>query len=91
MGDADVINGVFAPFANNGCSAMFSCKDYSVGMTGAQIKQSVENMIVTNHVKECGSTYLSNGCQVTLNGCNDCNPSIPCGALPSGVTFGACY
>jgi hypothetical protein len=38
IGDADVINGVFAPFANNGCLAMFSCKDYSVGMTGAQIK-----------------------------------------------------
>jgi hypothetical protein len=40
MGNADVINWVFAPFAHNGCSAMFSCKDYSVGMTGAQIKQA---------------------------------------------------
>ena len=40
-GDADTVNWLFAPFANDGCAAMFTCDNndaYSVGMLGSQIK-----------------------------------------------------
>ena len=40
MGADDVINWLFSPFADDGCAAMFICKDYNVDMTGAQIKQA---------------------------------------------------
>ncbi|KAJ5105378.1 hypothetical protein NUU61_002725 [Penicillium alfredii] len=63
------------PFANNGCTAMFR----------------VENMYQTDHVEECGSTYLDNGCHITLNGCQDCRSRIPCDVIPEGGTRYGCY
>lgn len=90
-GDADIINWLFDPFAEDGCAAMFKCDDYTDGMTGKQIKDAVEYMFENDSVDECGSTYLSNGCHITLNGCSGCEPSVPCDAIPEGVEYDSCY
>ena len=63
---------------------MFKCDsdaDYAMGMTGAQIKTAFDNLYQNDNVKVCGSSYLSNGCHVTVNGCDDCKPDVPCGSL----------
>ena len=63
---------------------MFTCKnaaDYAVGMTGEQIKDAFDNLYKDDNVKVCGSSYLSNGCHVTVNGCDNCKPGVPCGSL----------
>lgn len=52
-----------------------------MGMTGAQIKTAFDNLYQNDNVKVCGSSYLSNGCHVTVNGCDDCKPDVPCGSL----------
>ncbi|OQE15874.1 hypothetical protein PENSTE_c026G09735 [Penicillium steckii] len=70
------------PFANNGCKVEYKCDDYGEGMSGAQIKQAVENMFESDDVEECGTTYLSNSCEIKMNGCDThCGYRVPCGAL----------
>jgi hypothetical protein len=32
----------------------------------------IEYFYTNDHAKTCGSTYLSNNCHVTINGCNNC-------------------
>lgn len=77
-----------------GCTAIFSCDsedDYAAGMDN--IETAFENLYNYSDVKKCGSSYLSNGCTVTLNMCDDCVPYIPCFALSaSDVQAGRpCY
>ena len=71
--------------ADSGCAAVFNCDtdaELAVGMTGAQIKAAFDFLYHTNdHVKICGSSYLSNGCHVTVNACESCEPVVPCGSL----------
>jgi hypothetical protein len=33
---------------------------------------SITNFYNTDGAKGCGTTYLSNSCHITLNGCNNC-------------------
>lgn len=70
--------------ADNGCTAVFSCHsdaEYAVGMTGAQIKAAFDFLYQNDHVRICGSSYWSNGCHVTVNACENCEPVVPCGSL----------
>lgn len=83
-GAESIVNDLFPLYADDGCAAMFTCNSdaaYAVGMTGAQIKAAFDNLYANDKVKTCGSSYLSNGCHVTANGCNDCKPGVPCGSL----------
>ncbi|KAH7013886.1 hypothetical protein EDB80DRAFT_836102, partial [Ilyonectria destructans] len=60
---------------NYGCTVIWTCDNddaFSQGMTGKQIKDSMLNIYDLNGAKGCGSTYLDNGCHITVNGCNDC-------------------
>ncbi|KAF7547422.1 hypothetical protein G7Z17_g7743 [Cylindrodendrum hubeiense] len=60
---------------NYGCTVIWTCDNddaFSQGMTGKQIKDSMLNIYNLNGAKGCGSTYLYNGCHVTVNGCNNC-------------------
>lgn len=82
-GDSSIINVLFP--ANNGCTAKFSCKNddaYAKGMTGKQIKAAFDNLFAHDDVSTCGTSELSNDCSVSVDGCNDCKPNIPCDALP---------
>jgi hypothetical protein len=76
---------------NDGIAAMFKCNsdaEYAVGMMGAQIKTAI-GYILSKYTKlrkgdeygpsPCGSVYLSNGCQVTVNACGSCKHSWPPG------------
>ncbi|KAJ6133085.1 hypothetical protein N7471_008300 [Penicillium samsonianum] len=65
---------IAATFGQAGCTAMYSCDndDYGFGMTGRQIKASVEYMKANDGVGKCGTTYLSNSCHITLNYCTSC-------------------
>ncbi|OQE36803.1 hypothetical protein PENCOP_c011G00215 [Penicillium coprophilum] len=59
-----------------GCAAMFTCENdnYGFGMTGRQIKAAVEYMKSNDGVANCGTTYLSNFCHITLDACGfDCH------------------
>jgi len=69
---AVLVIGIAGP---EGCAAQFPCDgvaQYSAGMTGAQIKAAFNNLFQNDKVKVCGSSYLSNGCHVTVNGCAGC-------------------
>ncbi|KAL9563853.1 hypothetical protein ACKAV7_012025 [Fusarium commune] len=60
---------------NYGCTVIWTCDNddaFTQGMTGRQIKDSMINIYSLNGAKGCGSTYLENGCHITVNGCNDC-------------------
>ncbi|KAM5383716.1 hypothetical protein ACJZ2D_001705 [Fusarium nematophilum] len=60
---------------NYGCTVIWTCDNddaFSRGMTGKQIKDSMLNIYNLNGAKGCGSTYLDNGCHITVNGCNNC-------------------
>ncbi|RSL61888.1 hypothetical protein CEP54_006026 [Fusarium duplospermum] len=60
---------------NYGCTVIWTCDNddaFSRGMTGKQIKDSMLNIYNLNGAKGCGSTYLNNGCHITVNGCNNC-------------------
>ena len=90
------INVIFGPFANQGCTAKFSCDSdaaYAKGMTGQQIKAAFNQLYTHSDVSICGTSDLSNGCRVSVDACNDCLPVIPCQALsPSDVQSGfPCY
>lgn len=65
-----------------GCAAMFKCNSndaYDTGMTGKLIKDAFDNLYQNGRVKVCGSSYLSNGCHVTVNGCSECeNTNVVC-------------
>ena len=83
-------NGLFSS-AKNGCAAIFGCRsgtDYAVGMTGARIKAAFDNLFQNpnDHVAICGSSYLNNGCHVTVNECENCEPAVPCGSLSAEDT-----
>ncbi|KAI1130595.1 meiotically up-regulated gene family-domain-containing protein [Nemania abortiva] len=59
----------------DGCTATFTCNsdaEYAVGMAGWAIIQAFDNLFANDKVKVCGSSYLSNGCHVTVNACSDC-------------------
>ena len=81
-GNSDAINLIFG--ANDGCCAKFTCSDdgYKKGMTGAQIKSAFDNLFKNDGVSTCGTSQLSNGCSVSVDGCDDCQPTVPCDALP---------
>lgn len=76
--------------AYNGMAAMYKCNtpidkqrtaSSFVGMTGAQIKTAFALMESKYHAKGCGSIYLSNGCQLTVNYCGGCKHSWPPGQI----------
>ncbi|KAJ5585382.1 uncharacterized protein N7459_005182 [Penicillium hispanicum] len=92
-GDDSPVNVLFWwAAATNGCKAEFKCDDYGEGMSGKQIKQSVENMFENDKVDECGTTYLSNSCQVKLNGCDThCGTHVPCDSLAPNDNHERCY
>ena len=78
-----VANTLFSS-ADNGCAAVFSCHsdaEYTVGMTSALVKAAFDFLYQNDHINVCGSSYLSNGCHVTVNACENCEPSVPCGSL----------
>ena len=78
-----VANELFSS-ADEGCAAIWTCQsdaEFAVGMTGAQIKAAFEFLYQDASVEVCGSSYLSNGCHVTANMCDDCEPTVPCGSL----------
>ncbi|KAJ5606038.1 hypothetical protein N7510_008819 [Penicillium lagena] len=74
---ANIESGIIvdATFGTAGCAAMYSCdnNDYGFGMTGRQIKAAVEYMMANDSASKCGTTYLSNSCQITLNYCTSCS------------------
>ncbi|KAH7241302.1 hypothetical protein BKA59DRAFT_512826 [Fusarium tricinctum] len=60
---------------NYGCTVIWTCEkeeDFESGMTGKAIKFAMLNIYSLNGAKGCGSTYLDNGCHITVNGCNNC-------------------
>ncbi|KAM0805555.1 hypothetical protein BDR22DRAFT_830642 [Usnea florida] len=68
-----------------GCAAMFTCDSdtaYAKGMTGQQILNAFWNLYNMDGIGVCGSTYLENGCHLTVNACDMCEGTIPCDALP---------
>ncbi|KAJ3534884.1 hypothetical protein NM208_g7365 [Fusarium decemcellulare] len=64
---------VVASFGQAGCTAQFKCDDYGLGMSGKHIKEAVDYMKENNDVSKCGTAYLSNTCQITLNYCTNCH------------------
>ena len=90
------INEISGFLASNGCTAMFECRPDATGLHGKQIIAAFDFLYSKPDVKVCGSIYLENGCWLTANGCNDCEASVPCAALPiekqpdQGGTF-PCY
>ncbi|KAF4469512.1 hypothetical protein FALBO_3603 [Fusarium albosuccineum] len=64
---------VVASFGQAGCTAQFKCDDYGLGMSGKHIKEAVDYMKENNDVNKCGTAYLSNTCQITLNYCTNCH------------------
>lgn len=79
---SSLINALFGPFASNGCTAMLKCKPNATGLFGKQIIAAFDYLFKRPGFGVCGSIYLANGCELTLNACNDCKASVPCGALP---------
>ena len=79
---SSIVNAVFGPFASNGCTAMLKCKPSATGLFGKQIIAAFDYLFSQPGFGVCGSIYLANGCLLTLNACNDCKASVPCGALP---------
>ncbi|KAM5367177.1 hypothetical protein ACJZ2D_010167 [Fusarium nematophilum] len=64
---------VVASFGQAGCTAQFKCDDYGIGMSGRLIKEAIQYMKDNNGVSKCGTAYLSNTCQITLNYCTNCH------------------
>ncbi|PCD26518.1 hypothetical protein AU210_012940 [Fusarium oxysporum f. sp. radicis-cucumerinum] len=62
-----------ATFGQAGCTAQFKCDDYGLGMKGKDIKDAVQHMKDNDGVSKCGTAYLSNTCQITLNYCTNCH------------------
>ncbi|KAF5982770.1 hypothetical protein FBULB1_4090 [Fusarium bulbicola] len=62
-----------ATFGQAGCTAQFKCDDYGLGMKGKDIKDAVQYMKDDDGVSKCGTAYLSNTCQITLNYCTNCS------------------
>ncbi|ENH65917.1 hypothetical protein FOC1_g10002714 [Fusarium oxysporum f. sp. cubense race 1] len=62
-----------ATFGQAGCTAQFKCDDYGLGMKGKDIKDAVQYMKDNDGVSKCGTAYLSNTCQITLNYCTNCH------------------
>ncbi|KAF5605687.1 hypothetical protein FPCIR_379 [Fusarium pseudocircinatum] len=60
-----------ASFGQAGCTAQFKCDDYGLGMKGKDIKDAVQHMKGNDGVSKCGTAYLSNTCQITLNYCTN--------------------
>ncbi|KAF4467818.1 hypothetical protein FALBO_5308 [Fusarium albosuccineum] len=78
---------------NYGCTVIWTCDNddaFSRGMTGKQIKDSMLNVYNLNGAKGCGSTYLDNGCHITVNGCNNCRDAGHSQTLwhPADVFYG---
>ncbi|KAN0073530.1 hypothetical protein V8E54_008750 [Elaphomyces granulatus] len=73
---AKEIEGMFGIYY--GCTVIWACDNsdaYHQGMTGAQIKDATDKIkyfYSHDDAKTCGSTYLSNSCHVTINGCDNC-------------------
>lgn len=52
----------------------------------------VEDMFANDDVEQCGTTYLSNSCEIKLNGCyTHCGSHVPCGALRDDQDHSGCY
>ncbi|EWG49271.1 hypothetical protein FVEG_16455 [Fusarium verticillioides 7600] len=64
---------MLASFGQAGCTAQFKCDDYGLGMKGKDIKDAVQHMKYNDGVSKCGTAYLSNTCQITLNYCTNCH------------------
>ncbi|MCJ1279684.1 hypothetical protein MMC21_007508 [Puttea exsequens] len=65
-----------------GCTAKFSCDtdaEYATGMN--HVESAFETLYQHSDVNICGTSYLSNGCSVSVDMCNNCVPHIPCFAL----------
>ncbi|KAF9768495.1 hypothetical protein IL306_014205 [Fusarium sp. DS 682] len=55
---------------DNGCSIIFSCKDYSKGgMTGKLVKDAYAEL---KKDTKCGTIYMDNSCAVVAQYCDDC-------------------
>jgi hypothetical protein len=64
---------VLASFGQAGCTVQWKCDDYGIGMKGRDIKDAIQYMKDNDGVNKCGTAYLSNTCQVTMNYCTNCH------------------
>jgi len=64
---------VLASFGQAGCTVQWKCDDYGIGMKGKDIKDAIQYMKDNDGVSKCGTAYLSNTCQVTMNYCTNCH------------------
>ena len=81
----DTVDGFKGEWLGWGCAAMFKCtttEAYAKGMTGQQILNAFTYLYAEDGIGVCGSTYMANGCYLTVNACDSCESSIPCDALP---------
>ncbi|KAG4293091.1 hypothetical protein FPRO06_12579 [Fusarium proliferatum] len=74
---------MLASFGQAGCTVQFKCDDYGLGMKGKDIKDAVQHMKDNDGVSKCGTAYLSNTCQITLNYCTNSCVFILCVTMRS--------
>ena len=79
---SSIMNDIFGPFASNGCTAMLKCHPSATGLFGKQIIAAFDYLFTRPGFGVCRSIYLENGCELTLDACNDYTASVPCEALP---------